>query len=256
MILWSNVNKNKGEAGYTLIELTLSMVFVAFIVTILATSLTNIMESYNKGVWLSQINEAGRQLSRDVSKQIKYSGVPTAAAVGAISSHQRFCIGGISYVWNTQKQIDKKTAKNHFQGESPNSTSLRLVKIDDTNGEYCTSKINHAPNKSDSKVRVLLGTGVAIYDMKIKQGIGGHKEVPLLTMNLVVGTKGFDRPYKINGTNVVSDDSGAGVWRCGTAIDKNGNGKIDNGEFEPSRNQRCAFLSLDYTVYEREQPES
>lgn len=257
------------DGGYTLIELTLSMVFVAFIVTILATSLTNIMQSYNKGVWLTQINEAGRQLSRDVSSQVKYSGVPTAAAVGAISSHQRFCIGGISYLWNTQDQIDNKTAKNYFNGENASNTTLRLVKIDDDSGEYCTTKLNDAPDKSNSKVRVLLGTGVAVYEMGVTQGIGGNDKIPLLTMNLVVGTKGFDRPIKVKNPDsndygiVVPNSSGIypsnsnNRWQCGTWIDSNGDGKVSGSDtFEPSRNQRCAFLNLNYTVYERVQPES
>lgn len=242
------------DKGYTLVELAFSMTIVAFVVSILAASLVNIMQSYNKGVWLSQINQAGRMLSRDIGGQAKYSGVSTSQV---IPDKQRLCIGGVSYLWNTQAQIDNKSVVNRFSETS--APTLRLVRIDDANASYCTN-LSLNPPYSGAKVRNLLGSGVSLYEFSAKQNTttSGAK-IPLLSIDIVVGTKGFDRPIKVRDTvnyKIVSDDA-SGVWQCGTWYDYNKNNKVDSRDgFEPSQNQRCAVLQFKYILYERVQSES
>lgn len=259
-----SINGND-ESGFTLIELTVSMFFVAFIVTILATSLTNIMQTYNKGVWLSQINQAGRQLSRDISNQVRYSGVLSTESRNAISA-QRLCVGGISYIWNLQSQVDTSTTKNSFGGEAhSNKSALRLVRVNDPDGKYCQKTGGKYPAvKRDKNVRNLLGQGVSIEEFKVEQGVNGHYEFPILSIYAVIGTKGFDRPIKAKDDGggrytIVSADSGAGKWQCGEWIDNDARGikgvPDPEDSFTPAKNQRCAFLKFNYTVYERVVPE-
>lgn len=266
----NNYRTSNSEKGLTLVELSMAMVFVSFIVTILATSLANIMQTYNKGVWLSQINQAGRQLSRDISNQARYSGILSTESRNAIAA-QRLCVGGISYVWNLQSQVDMNEKspgklKNWFQGESSSRSSLRLVRIDDPTAKYC--KVPYIPVAHDSSVRNLLGQGASIEEFKVNQGVNGKYQIPLLSISMVVGTKGFDRPVKVlnpdaNDYSIV-DANANGVypnistsrWQCGEWIDRNGNNVRDSSDqFTPSKNQSCAFLNFNYTVYERVVPE-
>ena len=74
--------------GFTLVEVTLAMVFIAIIIAVLAATTVNIIRSYNKGVWLSQINQAGQQLNTDIGEKARYS---TMAKV--FEDNQRICVG-------------------------------------------------------------------------------------------------------------------------------------------------------------------
>ena len=93
------------QRGFTLIEVTMAMIFVAFIIFILAAVTVNIIRSYNRGVWLSRINLAGQQLNMDIGEKVRYS---TAAMVN--ENNRRLCVGGVSYLWNTEADIDKNVA--------------------------------------------------------------------------------------------------------------------------------------------------
>ena len=43
-----------------------------------------------------------------------------------------------------------------------------------------------------------------------------------------------------------------GTGQCGDFIDDNpSNGKLDEGEFTPAKNQYCSFAKYTFTVYER-----
>ena len=231
------------QSGFTLIEVSTALIFVGFIIFILAATTVNIVRSYNKGIWLAQINQAGQQMNSDIGDKARYSG---AAVVK--TKERRMCINGVSYLWNTQKEID-----NHNPGNNRylDGTPIRLARIEDKNGEYCTKNQQpDAPGK-DPNVRALLGRGVAIQEFKVSQATG----VPLLTVSMVVSTEGVNRPFKVilpNGSDKYKEDMVNGTWQCGDFIDNNpSNGKLDEGEFTPAKNQYCSFAEYTFTVYER-----
>lgn len=229
------------QNGFTLIEVSTALIFVGFIIFILAATTVNIVRSYNKGIWLAQINQAGQQMNSDIGDKARYSG---AAVVKA--KDRRMCINGVSYLWNTQKEIDNPGNNRYLDG-----TPIRLARIEDKNGEYCTKNQQpDAPGK-DPNVRALLGRGVAIQEFKVSQATG----VPLLTVSMVVSTEGVNRPFKVilpNGSDKYKEDMANGTWQCGDFIDNNpSNGKLDEGEFTPAKNQYCSFAEYTFTVYER-----
>ena len=231
------------QNGFTLIEVSTALIFVGFIIFILAATTVNIVRSYNKGIWLAQINQAGQQMNSDIGDKARYSG---AAVVQA--DKRRMCINGVSYLWNTQKEIDNGQLGNNVYSDG---TPIRLARIEDKNGEYCTKDQQPgAPGKA-SNVRALLGRGVAIQEFKVSQATG----VPLLTVSMVVSTEGVNRPFKVilpNGSDKYKEDMANGTWQCGDWIDnKPSNGKLDEGEFTPAKNQYCSFAEYTFTVYER-----
>lgn len=230
------------QNGFTLIEVSTALIFVGFIIFILAATTVNIVRSYNKGIWLAQINQAGQQMNSDIGDKARYSGVAVVQA-----DKRRMCINGVSYLWNTQKEIDNGNQGNNVYSDG---TPIRLARIEDKNGDYCTKDQQpDAPGK-DPNVRALLGRGVAIQEFKVSQATG----VPLLTVSMVVSTEGVNRPFKVilpNGSDKYKEDMANGTWQCGDFIDNNHDNNLDEGEFTPAKNQYCSFAEYTFTVYER-----
>ena len=228
------------QNGFTLIEVSTALIFVGFIIFILAATTVNIVRSYNKGIWLAQINQAGQQMNSDIGDKARYSG---AAVVK--DKERRMCINGVSYLWNTQKEINNPGNNRYSDG-----TPIRLARIEDKNGEYCTKNQQpDAPGK-DPNVRALLGRGVIIQEFKVSQATG----VPLLTVSMVVSTEGVNRPFKVilpSGSDKYKEDMVNGTWQCGDFIDGNNDNNLDEGEFTPAKNQYCSFAEYTFTVYER-----
>ena len=235
------------QSGFTLIEVSTALIFVGFIIFILAATTVNIVRSYNKGIWLAQINQAGQQMNSDIGDKARYSPAATVKA-----KERRMCINGVSYLWNTQKDIDNgQLGGNVYFGSG--GTPIRLARIDDPKGEYCLD-LQRQPKlpSADSNVHILLGRGATIQEFKVEEQKAG---APLLTISVVVSTEGADRPYKVSLDNVSGkyrEDMANGTWQCGDFIDDHpSNGKLDEGEFTPAKNQYCSFAKYTFTVYER-----
>lgn len=231
------------QNGFTLVEVSTALIFVGFIIFILAATTVNIVRSYNKGIWLAQINQAGQQMNSDIGDKARYSG---AAVVK--DKERRMCINGVSYLWNTQKEINNPGNNKYSDG-----TPIRLARIDDPSGDYCRD-LKRQPGlpSTNSEVHILLGRGATIQEFKVEEQKAG---APLLTISVVVSTEGANRPYKVSLDNVsgkYKEDMANGTWQCGDFIDDHpSNGKLDEGEFTPAKNQYCSFAKYTFTVYER-----
>ena len=238
------------QSGFTLIEVSTALIFVGFIIFILAATTVNIVRSYNKGIWLAQINQAGQQMNSDIGDKARYSPAAT------VTSNRRMCINGVSYLWNTQQDIDKgKQGNNVYSDGTLNGTPIRLARIDDPSGEYCndTTKRPELPSVNPN-VHILLGRGATIQEFKVEQ----KDKAPLLTISVVVSTEGANRPIKAytDNTGIVHIDASQNnpnsYWQCGEWIDKNDDGKVDSTDtFTPAKNQYCSFAKYTFTVYER-----
>ena len=236
------------QSGFTLIEVSTALIFVGFIIFILAATTVNIVRSYNKGIWLAQINQAGQQMNSDIGDKARYSPAATVK-----TGERRMCINGVSYLWNTQKDIDDDPGNNRYS-DGP-GTPIRLARIDDPKGEYCTDLTKRPKLPSDdSNVHILLGRGATIQEFKVEQ----KTDAPLLTISVVVSTEGASRPIKAytDNTGIVHIDASQNnpnsYWQCGEWIDKNDNGIVDSTDtFTPAKNQYCSFAKYTFTVYER-----
>lgn len=233
------------QNGFTLIEVSTALIFVGFIIFILAATTVNIVRSYNKGIWLAQINQAGQQMNSDIGDKARYSPAATVKP-----DKRRMCINGVSYLWNTQQDIDDHNEKDNVYLDG---TPIRLARIDDPNGEYCNKPTKRPELPSvNPNVHILLGRGATIQEFKVEEQKAG---APLLTISVVVSTEGANRPYKVslvNGSDKYKEDMANGTWQCGDFIDDHpSNGKLDEGEFTPAKNQYCSFAKYTFTVYER-----
>ena len=235
------------ESGFTLIEVSTALIFVGFIIFILAATTVNIVRSYNKGIWLAQINQAGQQMNNDIGDKARYSPAATVKP-----DKRRMCINGVSYLWNTQQDIDNSNGGDNVYSDK---TPIRLARIDDPKGEYCTDLTKRPDLPSvNPNVHILLGRGATIQEFKVEQ----KTDAPLLTISVVVSTEGANRPIKAytDNTGIVHIDAGQNnpnsSWQCGEWIDKNDNGIVESTDtFTPAKNQYCSFAKYTFTVYER-----
>lgn len=245
------------QRGYTMIEISLATGFVAIIIATLAATTTNIIKSYNKGIWLSQINQAGQQINADIGDKARF-----AASVSYDNASHRLCVSGVSYVWNLQNEIDR--GDSHVNKYDGTGEAIRLVRIDDPRAEYCARKADgtyKAVARDDSHVRQLLGRGAAIQQFSVSG------KQPLLKVSIVVSTEGSNTPVlaKSDGTidksfyTTGTKGLGDAHWQCGDLIEKEAGGLTSSGvianpdqvTFKPASNQYCAFANYEITIFER-----
>jgi type II secretory pathway pseudopilin PulG len=204
------------QRGFTLAELSFALLFVGFIITFLMTTLLSIIQIYNKGISLSQITAAGRQIDSDMTNAVRYGGT-----IAGDNNIQRLCTKGVSYIWNKQGSF-----KNRFSDESSSDLSkskLRLVRVKDPNAEFCNVASKMPDRKSTTQpVTILVGPSVDILAFDVTK----NDTIGLMRVKSVLSTTGDNRPTK------QSD----GHWSC---LDQNGD------------NQYCAFAEFDTTVYRR-----
>ncbi|MCL2280987.1 type II secretion system GspH family protein [Candidatus Saccharibacteria bacterium] len=218
------ITKQHQEKGFTLVELSMSLIFVAFIILFLTSMMLSIMQTYNKGIWISQINQAGRQINADVIDQVRFS--KNNATIS--NSQQRFCVGNITYLWNT---VDS-TMNQYAEETDLSTTKLRLVRILDSTGKYCYG--SEMPSRNDPDIGALLGPGVVVQKFEVVSGVTG-----LLRIQAVFSAEGIkdddhsDQPRY---------NAGIGRWQCGQVVE---------GVFKASKNQYCAFAEFDIITYRR-----
>lgn len=143
-------DKNQ-QQGFTLVELMLALAFVAFILIFALTTVIQVMQTYNKGLALKKINQAGRTTLNDISRNLKVAD-PSAVDVSAISDG-RVCFGSISYVWNS---YDTSTSNaNKFDDNS----SLVLARVNDPAEAMCSQSNSVYPDvPKDDATEILVST--------------------------------------------------------------------------------------------------
>lgn len=225
----------KSEAGFTMVEVSMSLVFIAFIILFLTASLMSLFGTYNKGVWLSKVDQAVRQMRLDISDSVRFSG--HTVVLSKDGKAYRLCGNGISYLWNTDAQLrrhkkddgDYGKMLNHFDGN--HNIPLKMVRILDLTGSYCKSIIDSSksikdidssdlkqPKLENPNVQTLLSTGVALQSMQVVQGERNEedehgKRIPELKRNVpVLYVSGAISTEGINAPTLVKYDKHAAKW--------------------------------------------
>lgn len=141
------IDKQK-QNGFTLVELSLAMVFIAFMLVFLVTTILHATRLYTKGLAIRQINQAGRQVVDSVSKNIRYS-EPIY-----LQDNNRLCTGQMTYVWNLE-------GENINTYTTADSGQLRLVSVDDPGQILCKSDGAGLPAVDIAKAQDLIGGEVS-----------------------------------------------------------------------------------------------
>lgn len=137
------MNHADNKQGFTLVELMLSMSFVAALMIAIAMTVVQLGNIYNRGLMLKEVNQAGRSLASELQTSIAQSS-PFNIKLGADSRYikqswgGRLCIGQYSYVWNYGIDIEKDdSSRLNTYSDPSNKNAIRFVKIADQDASYC-----------------------------------------------------------------------------------------------------------------------
>lgn len=145
--------KNK---GFTLIELMLSMAFVAVLLVTMILAIIHISNTYTKGMTIKSINQAGRDINDTLRRDGVREGLATSpiqpAAGGGLG---RVCLGNYSYLWNEAESLLPEGSPVNYQDTD---TPIVFARISDTGADYCKPLATGGYNMSvprDNSVEML-----------------------------------------------------------------------------------------------------
>lgn len=144
-------NKQK---GFTLIELMLALVFIAFVLLFIISSIVQVARIYNKGMSMGQISRTGQQVLMDMGREMRYYR-PTY-----IATANRLCVGGLSYAWN----VPGNSPNNYTSGSTE---AIRLVSVRDINSTLCTPVSGSYPDINPAQATDILGRDIVPLEFEI-----------------------------------------------------------------------------------------
>lgn len=147
--------------GFTLIELMIALAFVAFILIFATTAVVQVMQTYNKGLAVKQINQAGRTTLEDMARFIRVAD-PSAVNTAALSN-RRVCLGGVSYVWNLYN-TPGASANRYDDG-----SALTLTRVNDAANAMCTSSGGSYPSVPKAQATDILSSNVWVMALTVSQ---------------------------------------------------------------------------------------
>lgn len=151
---------NTRQRGFTLIELMLSMTFVAVLLLTIALSVIQMGTIYNRGMAIKEVNQAARDIADDLRRSVQATGVFAITATDADTTDYvrltqsvngttvpvsgRLCLGNYSYIWNTATAIETSFTDRarYLSSAGIAGDAVNFVKIADTGKKYCAKDVS------------------------------------------------------------------------------------------------------------------
>jgi len=189
---------NQQQTGFTLVELMLAMAGVSVLLLAIAGVVLQIAGTYNKGVTMQAVNQAGRAIVTDMRRTIaggnSFTVKPDPAVAASKSmfveqkntagtvSAGRLCTGSYTYVWNLRADANAKVADmtNKYDAGSLANTIIRFVKVIDTGSTYCQPDSNGnypAIDGADHPTELLSASNLAIQCVQVDKSCDGTTTV-------------------------------------------------------------------------------
>ncbi len=171
-----SLDLESAKAGFTLVELTLTLAFISVLLITIAIITSNIMTIYQKGTTIKAVDSVGRGLIDEL-----ISGINSAPSVDTTSLcnsfvdesnraqcikdrafkfvfHSQkdsegnplygvFCTGNYSYVWNTKTLFESSSSPLKIQyqtasGATETPADMRLLRFEDRSYRLCTAVVD------------------------------------------------------------------------------------------------------------------
>lgn len=143
----------KTTAGFTLVELMFSMLFVSLLIISITLTSMHIVNVYNRGMLIKEVNQLGRTITDQMQRTVGAS-VPNPIFPGD-TFHQvinparpsegatggRLCLGNYSYIWNYAKTLKESSIT------TPNTKSgkkVGFIRVADVGGQLCVKNSSGA----------------------------------------------------------------------------------------------------------------
>lgn len=216
------------SAGFTLVELSLAMAFIAVLLLAVAMLTMQIGSIYRKGLTIRAVNQAGQLISTDMERTLNTSSVQSVATAGDATG-ARLCAGTMVYAWNYGASIDNNDPNifNKFGNgfgavTTPQPRTIRMVKFLSLGIDYChkdplLNKYAHIPSTATD---LLSGGDVDLvvhkFSITMNGGIPGqpvtgdtHGEQRLYLVSITIGS---------NEQAILNGDT-TGCQQSGTRVD-------------------------------------
>lgn len=148
------------QNGFTLVEMLFALAFMAFLLIFATTTVIQVMQTYNKGLAVKEINETARAAMDDMSRIIKASS--PSAIVTTTASNGRVCFGSVSYVWNTQ---------NNTTNQYTDNTAVTLARVNDAGSSLCVATAGVYPKVNKAQATELLSSNVWVQQLTVTPGV-------------------------------------------------------------------------------------
>ena len=181
------MRKNSSKKGFTLVELSLSIAFIAILSITIALIINDAISTYRRGLTLNQINTTGMDLVDDIRTAVQNSPASSprnscknykddfqknceenngmrlmnVAKTGNVNNiegtplYGAFCTGAYSYIWNSgylflENGGDKATYAV-YEGDKRTGewNDFRLLKVEDRQRAVCGSVLPDKYNNSE-----------------------------------------------------------------------------------------------------------
>lgn len=177
------MSKLRAQAGFTLIELTIAVAFLAILLMAILTLSLSAGKLYIKGDTNKTINQAARDFGDVVRRDFLATGVGLISPeiivdVGTPSQplqSGRLCLGMVTYLWNTAGILNSDTAIASTARVTLGSANepIKFVRIVRPQQTYCDRNIagNYPMNipSTETATEMFSGTGrdYALHSMRI-----------------------------------------------------------------------------------------
>jgi hypothetical protein len=158
------IRNNTSQRGFTVVELMLAMTFLSFLLMFCIVATTQILKTYNKGLTIKQINQAGRTMAEEISRSAR------SAQSGRIQFNKaagRLCLGDTAYVWNDMTPaMMGGSMTNTLNGSL---TGLNIIRITDPSQSACTNLANKNFLTASPQLAVRITSNqVRLVDMEVE----------------------------------------------------------------------------------------
>jgi prepilin-type N-terminal cleavage/methylation domain-containing protein len=200
---------NKPQAGFTIVELSLSMTLLGVLLFILVVSAMNFVNIYDKGITLKRVNQSGANIGEELQANLRASSeVTVRRSPGGTATG--VCTGSYSFVWSVYGSgsgLTNNTATIPLSYSDGSPVSFAQVK--DPSKDLCKPGSTVKPYKGTNLAQPyqsteLLGDGLVIRDPSTATNQGGLDVIlspdnKLTTVIYTISTNGGD--------DIISDSS-------------------------------------------------
>lgn len=218
--------KTSRQSGFTIIELTLAMAFVSLLLVAIALTVIQIINIYNKGMTMKDVNQAGRAISTDIRQTLSESepfdpndtehkhsclqnangGCEMLSSTNSSGSSDplggRLCTGTYSYIWN-YKFKKNGSAIDPLVNIRSSGKEVRFVRVRDASAKYCANIRTPIDDTNDSPVELLSADSKLVLQGFTIDRVANDPSVgeALYRLTIVIGT---DDSGAIKDTNTMN----------------------------------------------------
>lgn len=219
--------RHKQTAGFTLVELMLSMAFVGILLIAIAMTSMHIMSTYTKGLTIRELNQSGRTISEDIQRTIATSapfdvnpaktGAPSEMGDPEYANSKyvvrlgggRLCTGTYTYAWNygNTRELSGATTTPVYNTYSDSEEVIRLVKVNDIGGLLCAD-ISRNIERAEAKDLLVAGDrNLAVQKLTVSSSTQDDASgQALYAINMVLGTNDQSQLSSADGTCLPPDE--------------------------------------------------